>query len=259
MLDDDILIASSLECADRMSAGNVEREDRIEIAYAQFCRAEFVPAVEYSAQKFAILLRRDGEIRNISRRRIEFHTRDELQEPDIETDKKIEYLVGMFDVFGIQQSKGIQFDLVFFALCDCIDDFVECPCAGVIEAIIIVEFFRAVDTYAEKEFVIVQEPAPLLVDKDGVCLHGVADLLTRPAVLFLQLHGPAVEIYPHQSRLPPLPCETGNGETKLHIIFDELFQHVIAHALFAQAEFVRPVFVEAVLTIEIAIRSGRFD
>jgi hypothetical protein len=259
MLDNDILVASALECAYRMSAGDVEREDRIEIAYAQFCRAEFVPAVEYSAQKFAVLLRRDGEIRNISRRSIELHTRNELQKPDTETDKKIEYLLGMFYVFSIQQSEGIQFDFMFFALFDCSDDSIECPCAGMVEAIVIVEFFRAVDAYAEKKFVIVQEAAPLVVDKDGVCLYSVAYLLPRPTVLFLQLHSLAIEFEPHKCRLSPLPCEAGNGETQLHVIFDERLQHVIAHALFAPAELGRPVFVETVPAIEIAVRSGRLD
>ena len=104
MLDDDILVASVLERAERMFAGNVIREDRIKIAYAQFCRAVFVPAVECSAQEFAVLFRCDGEIGNISRRGIKLHARDKLQEPDAEADEKIEYILGMFDVFGIQQS-----------------------------------------------------------------------------------------------------------------------------------------------------------
>jgi hypothetical protein len=258
MLDNNILTASFTERADRMFAGDVIGQNGIEIAYAQFCGAEFVPAVECSAQKIAVLFRRDGKIRDISRRSIELDARDELQELYAEADEKIEYLVGMFDVFGIQQSEGIQFDMILFALFNCPDNFIECPFAGVVEAIVIVEFFRAVDTNTEKKFVIVQEPAPLLVDKDGVCLHGVADLLAGAAVLLLQLHGLTIEIEPHKHRLAPLPCEACNREIQLHVIFDELFQHFVAHALSAPAELGRPAFVEAVPAIEIAVRSGRF-
>jgi len=258
VLDNDVLIASFTECAYRMFAGDIIRDDGIEITYAQFCWAVFVPAVEYPAQKFAVLLRRDGEIRNFSRRVIALNARYELQKLYTEPDEKIEYLVGMSGVFRVQQSKGVQLDLMLFTHFDCFDDFIECPCAGMVDAIVIVEFFRAVDTYAEKEFVFVQEPAPLLVDKNGVCLHGVADLLPGEAVLFLQLHGPAIKVEPHQHRLAPLPCKGGNGETKLHVIFDERLEHVVAHALSAPAELGRAVFVEAVSAIEIAIGAGRF-
>ena len=59
MFNNDILTALSVERAYRVPARNVIRQERIKIANAQFPRPLFVPAVEYPAQEFAILLRRD--------------------------------------------------------------------------------------------------------------------------------------------------------------------------------------------------------
>jgi hypothetical protein len=46
---------------------------------------------------------------------------------------------------------------------------------------------------------------------------------------------------------------------KLHVIFDELFEYLIAHSLPALAELGRSILVKTISAIDIAIRAGWFD
>lgn len=59
VLDDNVLTALLAKRADCMLAGNTVRQYRVKVANAQILWAVVVPAVEYSAHKFAILLRRN--------------------------------------------------------------------------------------------------------------------------------------------------------------------------------------------------------
>ncbi len=59
VLDDDVLTALLAKGADCMLAGNTVRQYRVKVANAQILWAVVVPAVKYSAHKFAVLLRRN--------------------------------------------------------------------------------------------------------------------------------------------------------------------------------------------------------
>jgi len=209
VLDDNILTALLIERADRMSAGDIVGQHGVEIANAQVSRPIVDPAIEQPTQKFAILLRRDREIGDLTRSRIDLHARNELHEFHTESDEKIEYLVGMLRIPRVQQGQGIELDLVFFAVVDGPHHLIERPRARMIETVVVVEFFGAVDTDADEELVFVEEAAPCFVEQDGVGLKRIADFLARSAVLFLQLDGLFIKIQAHQRRLAPLPGKAG--------------------------------------------------
>ncbi|GAJ18357.1 unnamed protein product, partial [marine sediment metagenome] len=59
MFNNNVLTALLVECANRVPARNIIRQERIKITNAQFSRPIFIPAVKYSAQEFTILLRRN--------------------------------------------------------------------------------------------------------------------------------------------------------------------------------------------------------
>lgn len=127
VLDDDILTALLVERADCVSAGEVIRQDGIEVADAHVSRPVLVPAVEQPAEEFAVLFRRDGKIRYLARRWLDLDARNKLQEPDAQPHEKIEYLVWVRHVPGVYQRERVEFDLVLFAALDGAHDPVECP------------------------------------------------------------------------------------------------------------------------------------
>ncbi len=172
----------------------------------------FVPTVENPAEEFAVLGGRDGEIGNLARCWVALDAGDELKVPDIVFEEEVEQLIRVVDVFIVQQGKGVEFDVVFFAVFDGFHYLVEGAAAGVVFAVVIVEFFRAVNADADEEFIFVEKSAPLVVEQDSVGLEGVGDLLPAVAVFFLQVDYLFVKVEAHQCGLTPLPGEAGGGE-----------------------------------------------
>jgi hypothetical protein len=259
VLDDNILAALLIERADRMSARHIIREHGIEVADAQISRPVFAPAIEQSAEEFAVLLRRDREIRDLARRRIDLHAGDELHEFDAESDQEIKDLVGISHVPCVQQCQGVELDLIFLAVFNGPHHLIECPRTGVVQTVIVVKFFRAVDADTDEKLVVVQKAAPRVVEQDGIGLQGIAHFLTRSAVLFLQFHGFLVEVQSHERRLAPLPGKAGQRKAQLHIVLHQLFEHLIAHSLPTLPDLRRPAFIKTIGTIHVTIRAGRFD
>ena len=62
---------------------------------------------------------------------------------------------------------------------------VEGTRAGMICAISVVKFLWPIDAYAEKEFIVVKKPAPVVIEQNSVSLHRIADLLSDASVFSL--------------------------------------------------------------------------
>ncbi len=101
MFNNNVLTALSVECANRVPARNVIRQERIKIANAQLLRPIFVPAVKYPAQEFTILLRCNCKIRNLIRAGFKLYAGDKLYIPCPKGDEEIKYLVRILYVFCV--------------------------------------------------------------------------------------------------------------------------------------------------------------
>jgi len=156
-------------------------------------------------------------------------------------------------VFVVEQDKCVKFDLIFFASLNGLHHFIKAAAAGMVNAIIIVKFFGAIDTNTDKKLIVVHKLTPFIIEQNCIGLQGVAYLLAGGAIFFLQFDCPFVEIQTHQRRFTPLPGKAGDWERELNIIFNELLEHFIAHSLFSMADLGSSIFIKAVLAIEIAI------
>jgi hypothetical protein len=74
----------------------------------------FIPAVEESAQKIAILLRRYRKIGYLARHGVNFNTRNKLKILDAKLNKKIKKHIGIFHIFVIEQRERIECNIVLF-------------------------------------------------------------------------------------------------------------------------------------------------
>ena len=82
---------------------------------------------------------------------------------------------------------------------------VERRLAALVHAVGVVHLPRPVDRDADQEVVLLQEPAPLVVEQGAVGLDRVEDPLARRGVLAFQLDGPPEEIQAHHRGLAALP------------------------------------------------------
>jgi len=136
---------------------------------------------------------------------------------------------------------------------------VERSLAALVDAIRIVKLARAVDAQADQDVVPLQEGAPRVVQPGAVGLERVRNLLSR---LLVALHAgdrALEELEPHQRRLAALPADDHVGaRVRLEQLADVGVEQIVGHAEPAARieHFLREE--EAVLTIEIADRAGRF-
>ncbi len=136
--------------------------------------------------------------------------------------------------------------------------FIKRAATCVVFAVVVVEFFRAVDADSDEEIIFMEKIAPVVVDKNCVCLEGVADLPAFGCIFLLKLDGPFIEIKTHKSGFTPLPGKTSNGKMQLQVVFCHLFEDGVGHLLAALTDLGRAVLVEAVSAIEVAVRPRRF-
>lgn len=259
VLDDDIIVALGHEGADRVPSGDAVGQDAVEHPDRQFRRAKVDPAVEYSAHKVTELLRRYAEIGDLARSRVVFDAGNELEILDAKVHEEVEDIIGSDDIVLAYQHENIELDVMFFAFFDRGHHPVERPLAGVVEAIVIVVFFRSVEAYADEEFVFVQKTAPLIVIEEyAVGLEGIGDDLAVGAVLPLKLDDFFVEVQPHQSRLAALPGKAAAGQVELEVAGDHSLCNLVAHSVGTAAKDARLAGIKAVLAVDIAIGPGRF-
>jgi hypothetical protein len=241
-----------------MPAENAVRKYAVEKTYADLSRAVLVPAIEYTAKKICILLRRNTKIGNLSSFRIGLDAGDELQKIKFQIDEKIEYLVRLGHILIVDQCEDIKLDVIVFAPLDRCHDPIPGALALIVKPVVVVEFLWSIETYAYEKFVFVKKLAPFIVKQDAVGLQGVGDDLAVFAVFLLELDELFVKIKPHQRRFAPLPCESRFRHIKRNIAADEFVQHFVAHTMTALAENICLAGIKAVLALDVAIRARRF-
>jgi len=91
----------------------------------------------------------------------------------------------MLDVSVVKQGKCVKFDFVFFAGFDGFHYLIETALPRMADAIVIVKFFRAVDADTDEKLIVVQEPAPLVIEQNCIGLKCVTYCLAGAAVFFL--------------------------------------------------------------------------
>ncbi len=101
----------------------------IELSNVHLVRAVIAPQVEGATEEIAVLLWCDGKVRRLTRLRVAFDARDKLHVSQIILYKKIEHLVGMFDISVIEYDKSAELDVVFFAVFDAAHYLAESACA----------------------------------------------------------------------------------------------------------------------------------
>ena len=260
VLDDNILIAFRAKGADRMAALQAVGKNRIKHTDADFPRSVVVPAIEDAAEEAAVLLGGNGEIQDSTGFLVLFDTGDKLHIFYVEFQQEIEDFIRRGDVMIVEQDQDVELHLVLAAGFDSGGDAVEGAAAGVIETIVIVIFFRPIEADPDQDFIFVQESAPLIViEHDSVGLESVADGLAVLAILFLEFDDLAVKIQAHQGGFAALPGEAAVGKSQLHIIPDEFFHHLVAHAVFLTAEKPALLRIETIRAGQVAIWSRRFN
>jgi hypothetical protein len=88
----------------------------------------------------------------------------------------------------------------------------------------------AVHGEADEEVVVVEEPAPFVIEKNAVCLEGVLDTGPGPRIPLLHLQRTPEELQPHQGRFSSLPGNRHMGDAMpLNGLADKLLHHLIGH------------------------------
>jgi hypothetical protein len=113
---------------------------------------------------------------------------------------------------------------------------VERARTGMINAIHIVEFLWPVNANTEKEFILMKEATPFIIQQHTVCLQRIADLLAGASVLALEFNSFLEEIHAHQRRLSTLPGEAGHRKVQLYVIPDEGLKDLVTHPLPARPD-----------------------
>ncbi len=164
----------------------------------------------------------------------------------------------MVGVFRIDRAQDVELHLMFLEQPDSLHDPVEGSMASLVLPVGVVKFFGTIHAQADKEVVFMEESAPLVIEEDAVGLEGVLDPGARLLIFFLELHGPAEEIEPHQGRLASLP---GDGHLRNLVGFEKLpdigLVHLIGHP--ETTAGIKPLLLqeEAVVAVQIAGRTRR--
>jgi len=120
---------------------------------------------------------------------------------------------------------------------------------------------RAIEAYAQQKVVLTQEARPFRVQREAIGLHTVGDDLARRTVSPLQRYHLPEETQPRQGGFAALPAKTGLAPVELHPLLDERIEHFRAHAMAAlfPVGIRRPVMVETVCAVQIAVARNRLD
>jgi hypothetical protein len=84
--------------------------------------------------------------------------------------------------------------------------------ASFIFSVEVMKFLRTIHAQADKEFILVEKLAPLVVEEDSISLECVLDPGAGLCVFFLKFHGALEEIETHQRRLAALPRDGDRGD-----------------------------------------------
>ena len=161
-------------------------------------------------------------------------------------------------VGGVHRAQDVELDAVLAQALPTLHHQVEAAFAGAGDAVGVVQLARAVDAQPHQEVVLLQERAPLVVERHAVGLEGLLHLLPGAAVLVDQRHHAAKEVHAHQRRLAALPGHRHLGRAvRFEQLADVRLQRGVRHAvLVVRVErFLRKE--EAVLAVDIAGRPAR--
>ena len=160
-------------------------------------------------------------------------------------------------VGGVDGGEGVPFDLVLAQCREPAHHLVERGLAGLVAAIRVVDVARPVDTEADEEAVLLEEPRPVAVDLGAVGLDRVDDCRARAGVLLAQLDGPAEELEPHEHRLAALPGDLDlRRAVRLHELPDVALEKLIAHVRPRAGIQLLLLEEEAVGAVEVAHGAG---
>ena len=129
----------------RVVAEDVICGQGVELADVHFFRAVIVPQVEDATEEVAVLSGGYWEVCGFVCGVVGFYAGYELGVAYVVLYEEVEDFVGVFDVGVVEYDKGVEFDLVLFAVFDASHDFVECAPAWMIATVEVVELFGSVD------------------------------------------------------------------------------------------------------------------
>src|SRR5215469_1431605 len=125
----------------------------------------------------------------------------------------------IFLVRSVHRAQNVEVDAVFSEVSPALHDTVKRPALAAIKAVLVVQLARSIDTQPDQEIILFEELAPLVIEKDAICLKGVLHGLVWPSILLHELNGLAKELDFHQGRLATLP---GHGDVGRAMRLQEL-------------------------------------
>lgn len=114
-------------------------------------------------------------------------------------------LASPFLIGGVHSAEDIEFDTMLAEMLPAQHYPVKRALLGAVEAVGVVEFTWAVDAQADQKVVLLEERAPLVIQKNAVGLKSVFHGLPGFAVLLDNLDRTPEEVELHQRRFPSLP------------------------------------------------------
>ena len=164
----------------------------------------------------------------------------------------------VLDGFGVDAGEGVELDLVFAEDVEAADDLLVGVAAFLVDAVGVVQVFRAVDGEPDEEIVFREEFAPLVVEQGAVGLECGADLLAV-GVFLLEFNDFAEVAHAEQGGLAALEGEahflSGLGG---YVVADEGLEAFLRHLpLLVPGIELLLLQVEAVFAIEVADRPDR--
>jgi hypothetical protein len=142
-----------------------------------------------------------------------------------------------------------------------VEDFLEGGMAALGDAVVIMDFARAIDAQSDQETVFFEKGAPFLVEQGAIGLEIVFDALAGAGVFLLQSEHLAEEIQAHQGGFAALPGEHHfrPGDPG-DVLLDEALEDFIGHPAGAgHSGQARLAQVETITAIQIAGATAGFD
>ena len=151
--------------------------------------------------------------------------------------------------------QDIERDVMLLQQLDALHHPLEGRGAAFVYAIMVVQFLRAIQTDTDQELMFPKEPAPFLIECDGVGLQRIQDAHAGPAVFRLQGHRLAEKIQSHQGGFTPLPGKTDFGmRLGADVLLDVFFEHWIRHAEITARK--QRFFFEKITILAIQVANG---
>ena len=166
-------------------------------------------------------------------------------------------LEGVVAVHRVHRAEDVELHLVLLEQPDRGDHLVENRAAPPVSPIGVVQLAGSIQAQPDQKLLVVQELAPLVVQKDAVGLEGVLHRHAGRRVLLLQLHGPAEEVDTHERRLAALPGDGHLGNlVRLDGLPDVGLEHLVRHP--EGATRIQPLLLqeEAVGAVQVAACAG---